>query len=435
MPLPDPVIVVPGITANYLQDQYPLPPEDIWTVLNLNYERAALHPDNLTYEAREPALVQPGQLYEIAYKELVNELRYNLASRPDAPVPIFPFSYDWRQPLENTEVRLIAFIQEVIARTQLLTHYVRDGYRNRAGVNLVGHSMGGLIIAGCLARLGTPGAVRKIVTLAAPYRGSFEAVIKVTTGTANLGPHPPSSREREAARLTPALYYLMPQLEAGISADPGLPASLYDPGAWQPSVVQTIAQYVRLHGTDPNDVDGQAMRLFTALLRNAQAHRQRLDTFRLDAVGLTASDWLCVVGVDCETRVRLRIVRQGGLPSGPPDFLLASSDRDNQWRANDPATRVFTGDGTVPFEGAVPSFLGRENLVCVKPDDFGYWEVQDRLTTSVAGFHGIMPNMDMLHRLIVRHLTGQPDEHGNTWGRRAPGVVAWQPPLPLTEKP
>lgn len=93
MSLPDPVIVVPGITANYLQDQYPLPPEDIWTVLNLNYERAALHPDNLTYEAREPALVQPGQLYEIAYKELVNELRYNLASRPDAPVPIFPFSY------------------------------------------------------------------------------------------------------------------------------------------------------------------------------------------------------------------------------------------------------------------------------------------------------------------------------------------------------
>ena len=435
MPLPDPVIVVPGITAAYLQDQYPLPPEDIWTVLHLDYQRAALHPDNLLYEAGEPALVRPGQLYEIAYKEMVNALRHDLSPGPDRPVPVFPFSYDWRQPLEATEAQLAAFIQEVIARTTLLTHYVRDGYRARAGVSLVGHSMGGLVIAGCLARPGPASPVRKVATLATPYRGSFEAVIKVATGTANLGAAPPSSREREAARLTPALYYLMPQLDAGITAAPGLPTSLYDPAAWQPSVVETIAQFVRLHGTDPNDVNGQAARLFAEMLRKAQAHRQRLDTFRLDRVGLTAADWLCVAGVDCETRVRLQIVRQGGLPSAPPDFRFASSDRENQWASNDPATRVFTGDGTVPFEGAVPSFLGRENLVCVKPGDFGYWEVEDRLTTAVAGFHGIMPNMDMLHRLITRHLTGAADDHGNTWGRRAPGVAEWQPPLALTEKP
>jgi hypothetical protein len=39
--------------------------------------------------------------------------------------------------------------------------------------------------------------------------------------------------------------------------------------------------------------------------------------------------------------------------------------------------------------------------------------------------------MDMLHRLIVRHFTGRPDRHGNTWGRPAPGVLAdqWSPPL------
>jgi pimeloyl-ACP methyl ester carboxylesterase len=434
MALPDPVIVVPGITANYLQDQYPLPPEDIWTVLTLNYERAALHPDNLRYEAGEPALTRPGQLYEIAYKELINELRHDLSPSPEQPVPVYPFAYDWRQPLEAIEAQLEAFVQEVVARTQLLTHYVRDGYRSRATVNLVGHSMGGLIIAGYLERTRTQSHVRKVATLATPYRGSFEAVIKVTTGTANLGTAPPSSREREAARLTPALYYLMPELAPGIIADPGLPTSLYDPGAWQPSVVQTIAQYIRLHGTDPNDIDGQANTLFRTLLKNAEAHRRRLDGFQLGQAGLQASDFLCVVGVDSETRVRLQIVRQGGRPNGPPDFKFASSDRDNQWDANTPATRSFTGDGTVPFEGAIPGFLARDSLVCVTPADFGYWEVQDQLTTSVAGFHGILPNMDMLHRLIVRHFTGAPDVHGNTWGRRAPGVAAWQPPLPLTEK-
>jgi hypothetical protein len=44
-----------------------------------------------------------------------------------------------------------------------------------------------------------------------------------------------------------------------------------------------------------------------------------------------------------------------------------------------------------------------------------------------------MPNMNMLHRLIVRHLANTPDPHGATWGRPAPGVLpeCWQPALPL----
>jgi hypothetical protein len=59
--------------------------------------------------------------------------------------------------------------------------------------------------------------------------------------------------------------------------------------------------------------------------------------------------------------------------------------------------------------------------------------VQDRLTSAAAGFHGILPNMDMLHRLIVRFFAGKPDGHKNTWGRPAPGVAAarWKPPLKL----
>lgn len=82
MPLPYPVIVVPGITATYLHDEYPLPPEDVWKVIKSQYGHITLHPNDLRYEAKEPARVKPGQIYEIAYKELIEEFRYNLASCP-----------------------------------------------------------------------------------------------------------------------------------------------------------------------------------------------------------------------------------------------------------------------------------------------------------------------------------------------------------------
>src|SRR5262245_23251902 len=100
-PPPDPVIVIPGSTAPCLRDRYPVSPELIWAVLTKNYERAVLHPDDpaLRYELREPARVTPGQVYEVAYKELIEELRFNLTPRADQPVPVYPFGYDWRQPL------------------------------------------------------------------------------------------------------------------------------------------------------------------------------------------------------------------------------------------------------------------------------------------------------------------------------------------------
>jgi triacylglycerol esterase/lipase EstA (alpha/beta hydrolase family) len=149
-----PVIVVPGITANYLLDEYPLPPDVVWSVLTKEYERAALHPDNLVLEAVEPARLHPGQLFEIAYKELIDELRHNLRERADEEVPVFPFSYDWRQPLDVVERQLAAFVDEVIARTALLRPYYQAGYAKAPKVNLVGHSMGGLVIAGYLQASG-----------------------------------------------------------------------------------------------------------------------------------------------------------------------------------------------------------------------------------------------------------------------------------------
>jgi hypothetical protein len=93
--------------------------------------------------------------------------------------------------------------------------------------------------------------------------------------------------------------------------------------------------------------------------------------------------------------------------------------------------RNLTGDGTVPYEGAIPPFLKEENLIYVTPEDYGYWEVQDRAVSALSGFHGILPNMNMIHRLIVRFLKDKKDERKSTWGQKAPGVSNWNPPLAL----
>ncbi|MCU0409578.1 MAG: hypothetical protein MUD02_11580, partial [Bacteroidales bacterium] len=149
--LVDPVIIVPGITATYLSDQYQVGHELVWSVLSKKYDRVALHPNNLNYEAQEPSRVTPGQVFELAYRELAEELRYNLREKEDMVVPVYPFGYDWRMPLEKTEAELGIFVKEVIERTKLLRHYHENGYGDKPRVNLIGHSMGGLVITGYLA--------------------------------------------------------------------------------------------------------------------------------------------------------------------------------------------------------------------------------------------------------------------------------------------
>ncbi len=426
-----PVILVPGITATYLRDEYQLPPETVWKVMDCsqNYERISLHPDDLRYEAKEPARLKPDQVYEVAYKEILEELRYNLRTREDVPVPVYAFNYDWRMPLATVEDELDLFIEEVINRTKLLKHYHKAGYAEDAKVNLVGHSMGGLIITGYLEKKKKSAPVNKVVTLATPFQGSFEAVIKITTGTASLGTTPPSSREREAARITPSLYHLLPSFDNNYYSAQDY--DLFDPKNWQPSVLASLEEFIRLQGLDTKNRKAAAEELFAHLLKKAKKHRARTDTFRPADAGLNKEDWLAIVGVDTVTRVGLETKRRGRAA----EFIFRSSDRRNEWNTGDhPEKQKLTGDGTVPFNGATPKFINPSSLVCVTPDDFGYWEVQDKALTEMSGFHGILPNMNMLHRMIVRFFTGRPDKHNNTWGRRAPGVTSWTPPLQLTQK-
>lgn len=430
-----PVILVPGITASVLHDEYELPPEAVWTTaLRRRYERVTLHPltldatDRPPYELLEPARVAPRGPFPLIYEDLIEELRDGLSEAQPGPVPVFPFGYDWRMPLDHTEQLLAAFVDEVIDRTLLLPHYRNDGgYRDHPSVSLIGHSMGGLVIAGYVQRH-SGRRVDKVVTIASPFRGSYEAVLKLTTGTGDFGDDSGNARERRMARLTPALYHLLPGF-GGVDADDGLETDLFHPDAWQPGVVRTIEQQV-------SDWSVAGPDLFRAMLDQARAHRDRISTLQLTDADrqLTTDGWLAIAGVDCETRVGLRIRLD---KNGKPQFHLRSAERLNRWNERDagPGGSRHTGDGTVPLAAAIPPFLDESRLVCVTPGDFGYWELRDRALTRFAGFHGLMPKMNMLHRLILRFLQEEGDPYGSTWGRRLPGVKSWNPPLaPLREK-
>jgi hypothetical protein len=76
MALPSPVIIVPGITATCLRDGYPVSPETVWPLTTKEYERIALHPDNIRYDAIEPSRVASDQMFEVAYGDLVKDLWY-----------------------------------------------------------------------------------------------------------------------------------------------------------------------------------------------------------------------------------------------------------------------------------------------------------------------------------------------------------------------
>ena len=421
-----PTIVIPGITASVLHDGYALPPEALWTTVRKRaYERIALHPEDQRYELVEPARVMSGGPFPLVYEDLIEELRDELSDKQNGKAPVFPFGYDWRLPLDRVEEVLAGFVREVIDRTMLLPHYREDDdYAGNPTVNLIGHSMGGLLIAGYIERHGDA-LVNKVVTLATPFRGSLEAVLKLATGTADLGEDSGSARERRMARMTPSLYHLLPGFEGDLTVDLGLETDIFQPRAWQPSVLGTIERQVRDLGVSGSD-------LFAGMLDAAREHRARISALKLseDGTGVGRGDWLAVAGADAETRIGLRVI---AADDGSPRFRLRSHERRNEWGSAD-GDRRDTGDGTVPLAGAVAPFLGEAGLVCVVPGDFGYWELRDRALSRFAGFHGLIPKMNMLHRLVIRFLLDADDPHGNTWGRRLPGVEEWTPPLPLREK-
>lgn len=421
MPVQNPVIVIPGITATSLVDDYPLNADKIWTmVINREYERVALHPDDMRYEAIEPAHVVAGAVFPV-YRDLIRALRYELSPRADQPTPVYAFPHDWRMDIGLTAAKLGAFIDEVIARARLLRHY---SDADKLQVDLVGHSMGGLVILEYLVQAGRGAKVGKVASIGTPFCGSVEAIVKVATGMSLLTGTEPREREREAARITPAIYQLFPSYAGAAVTDAGRDVDMFNYRNMQSSIVASITEFVRLYSvtTKYDQRRERAMEILKDMLSQARLHRRTVQAMKLADGGLRGDDWLCIAGVDTRTRVQLT-VRDS--PRGPW-FVI-----DEDQVVNDlPSHR--TGDGTVALASALPPFLPGTRIVCVTADDVGRLELRDRLLVEVGGLHALLPRINLVQRLVTRHL--RPDFRGRVWGRRLPGSRSWNPPIDNLEE-
>lgn len=413
----NPVIVIPGITATDFHDDYPHGSDHIWSmVFSKDFERIALHPDDLRYEARQPARVRPGRAFPI-YDDLVDALRHELSPRADQPTPVFLFPYDWRRDIRDSAGKLGDFVQEVLSRTRLLKHYARA---DRLRVDLVGHSMGGLIITEYLSQAGRRSDVGKVATIGTPFRGSIEAVVKITTGMSLLAGSEPQEREREAARVTPAVYQLFPWFSgAAFRAEGGPDVDLLDPANMQSSVVDSLEEFVRLYAVDTPATRrrDRAREILAELLDGGAAMRATVQGLRLPEIGMKRSDWLAIAGIGENTRNSIEVQPRA---SGHR-FVI----RDEQFQSDIPSRA--TGDHTVPLAAALPPFLPDSHVVCVMQKDLGILELGDRALVSMGGFHGLMPKVNLVQRLVTRFL--RPDYRGPVWGRPVPRCRSWNPPI------
>lgn len=182
----------------------------------------------------------------------------------------------------------------------------------------------------------------------------------------------------------------------------------------------TLKEYIRLHKAE---IDPE--QLLEQYLTAARKHRQSIRGLELaKALPEKEEGWLALVGLGAPTRVRIAARKEAG-----ETRWFGFLDPVNDW-ADDHTSRL-TGDGTVPFDGAVAHFLKMENLACVSPDEFGTWEFQDRLVARKAGFHAALPTVNLVQRLTTKFL--RPAYSGDVKARAAPGVS--KPAWPMELKP
>ncbi len=444
-----PIVLVHAVTAGGLHDHYPMDAERIWSPWEAafkNYDRIQLYPyesvapDQIRYEAIEPALVRPSEAFGLVYKDLVGELKHNLSYGPTPVQPVFPFVYDWRQDNFLSVQRLRDFIDEVIDRTNLMKHDpAKVGGVLCDSVDLIGHSMGGLVISGAIAGGAADNwaakKVRRVATLGTPFRGANAAIQKLATGGGTMFGRDAKERERTMARVTPSAYQLLPSFKNAVVNADDTEADIFLPETYQPSVADTIAEFVASAAADQSVARSKtecrriAGAILTNMLDTAWKFRQLSD--KVDPAMLRPDGaWLAIVGAGEKTHIKTGI---GKDQYGKKWFNFERPDSfcADGWDG----TSLTTGDETVPLRGATPPWADpwRNSVVVVRKDFAWLGEMGDRILCDQLGLHSTLPLLNLAQRWIINFLRPEWStdkslgQHGKLWGRPLPGFPTAAP--------
>jgi hypothetical protein len=307
------------------------------------------------------------------------------------------------------------------------------------------------VIAACLAARkhttasGKP-RVRRVVTLGTPYLGAVDSLAKFATGESEIVGQRKHT-EREIARLTPAVYQLLPVYErAFFDSATQRPLDLFDPENWQPSIVDSIAFSIRQSSTRKDlaavSAAGDALRavaarqLLAKRLQSCRELHQDIDALDPDELLLEPNGWLPLVAIDKATRFAAGVSERTDPNTGRTrrefDFMIG--DRDYAGGERNAAKfrdeRLRLGDGVVPLLGAVPKWVKREHVVCVAERDFsGFFTTEDILVRKFTSLHVTLPLMSLAQRWVMSFLKGK--RWGEIWGRPLPDVpkADWRSPV------
>ena len=377
-----PVIVIPGILGSRLMDA--TAKQEVWpgSAFNLLFdakENLALRIDPKTLQPLDDG-VQPDGLFEQAfnsdfYGAILRTLRDSGGFVPGKPGEradprqrrYYVLAYDWRQDNVITARRLDALIEQIR----------RDYGDPRLKVNIIAHSMGGLVTRYYL-RYGTVDALEGEGSFPINMAGAAKVGTVVLLGTPNLGSVRSlqgmilgeevglSRVPPEVLATMPSVYELLPHpLNAWSVAPDGkdLDLDLFDVDTWkrfQWSVFNpAVQQRIRSHYKDPAQADAYIATLqayFTSTLERARRFIWSL-TFEEPRSPVK----LVVFGGDCVLTPARIVIEQDGKDSRarlyPQDVAHKVAGVDYSRLMLEP------GDGEV----TKPSLLAREALNPVAP--------------------------------------------------------------------